>query len=179
MPACWGDRVHVHSDDEEHEDGLALVYAGMPPDQPRTASLPAARETVDSPVQQLQSHPQQQPSAGLMTQDSTASQPASVSADRALQLETTASQVATPAGSASTVQQPLLPGMDSAQVIDAALAAPQSSQALLSATEQEAADRAFAMAVHRQQVAEESARRKRARELMFVNDNSAKQAKSG
>jgi len=180
-PAGWGDGA-VHSDDEEHEDGLALVYAGLPPDLPRAASLPSGAQDDGgagaAPLQQ--SHPQSPSSIALLSQAPTALQAVSASADCTSVLGAPLSQ----AGDCRTSiaeQQLCVPSMAEATE-DAegstAPVAPKSPQASLSTAEQEAADHAFAMAVHRQQVAEEAARRKRARDLMCATEGSAKQAKS-
>ena len=182
-PAGWGDRA-VHSDDEEHEDGLALVYAGLPPDLPRTASLPSAAQVGGGAgaAPQQESQLQLQPSAGLSSQGPTAVQPVTASADSASVLGAPLSQAAAACCVTVATQQLCVSSVAGATEhaegnIDPT--APQSPQAPLSTAEQEAADRAFAMAVHRQQVAEEAARRKRARELICAAEGSAKQAKSG
>jgi len=178
----WGDRA-ANSDDEEHEDGLALVYAGLPPDLPCAASLPSAVQEGGGAgaVPQQQSRPQSRPSSGLSSQGSTAVQPVSASADSASVLGAPKGQAAADGRITGTALQQSLPLTMAEAGEDAEHnTAPQapSPQAPLSTAEQEAADRAFAMAVHRQQVAEEAARRKRARELACPARGSAKQARS-
>ena len=181
--AEWGVRA-AHSDDEEHEDGLALVYAGPPPDQQRPATASSIAQTATGSEAQHEKQPIQsglQPSQWISRQDSTAQQPADLPPDCAMVPAEPVRHMDASGSGNFTSSDGAVPCMDSVHSHGNGVSptAPQPSATLQAISEQEAADRAYALTLHREQVAAEAARRKRSRELLFATTGSAKHAKGG
>jgi hypothetical protein len=203
-----------YSDDEEHEDGLALVYAGPPPDQqhwppskPQTetapnhsAALPAGLPVTRPgllPLQPQQQQPQPQQTRLLQPSPGRGSSPARdagaadvpVVSHAALAYETRApgsNAALSPnhdAAGGGEVQrgdhaEEVDGRLTTAEEADVPLMAGLPFKSVAAVPEQEAADRAYAQRLHREQVAEEAARRKRARVLSAAS-GLAKRGKSG